>query len=117
MALEGWVKTGKFGETMDMTEPPSEAFDRQECVVLMGESMTESQKQQILPIIRSGNHKFFGFGESICSKLTQMEGRFSQLLATKVPDENIRALAIAMLKIRGAKQPKGGLETGRRFRR
>ena len=117
MALEAWMKTATPGEQLDMTEPPSEAFDRQECVVLMGESMTEGQKQQMLPIIRSGNHKFFGFGDSICSKLTQMEGRFSQLLPTKVPDENIRTLAMAMLKVKGVKQPKGVTETGRRFRR
>jgi hypothetical protein len=117
MALEAWIKTGKVGETMDMTELPSESFDRQECVVLMAESMAEGQKQQILPIIRSGNHKFFGFGDSIVEKLDKMEGRFSQLLPTKMPDENIRALAIAMLKVKGVKQPKGEPETGRRFRR
>ena len=117
MALEGWVKTGKVGEKMDMTEPPSEAFDRQECVVLMGESMTEGQKQQMLPIIRSGNHKFFGFGDSICSKLTQMEGRFSRLLPTKVPDENIRTLAMAMLKVKGAHHAMAAKKQGRpRFR-
>jgi len=116
MALEAWIKTGKVGETMDMTEPPSEAFDRQECVVLMGESMSEGQKQRILPIVRSGNHKFFGFGDSIVEKLDKMEGRFSQLLPTKVPDENIRKLALAMLKVKGVKQPKGGPETGGRFR-
>jgi hypothetical protein len=113
MALEAWVKTGKVGETMDMTEMPSEAFDRQECVVLMGESIAEGQKQQILPIIRSGNHKFFGFGDSAVSKMDKMEGRFSQLLPTKVPDEKIRALAIAMLKVKGVKQTKGGPEAGK----
>ena len=64
MALEAWVKSAKPGEKIDTTEPPSEAFDRQECVVLIGESTTEGRKQQMLPIIRSGNHKFFGFGES-----------------------------------------------------
>jgi hypothetical protein len=118
MALEAWVKTGKVGEKMDMTELPSEAFDRQECLVLMGESMSEGQKQQMLPIIRSGNHKFFGFGESICSKLTQMEGRFSQLLPTKVPDENMRVLAKAMLKVKGARHAMAAKKQGRsRFRR
>src|ERR1035437_4224921 len=117
MALEAWVKRAKPGEDFDKTEMPSEAFDRQECVVLMGESIAEGQKQQILPIIRSGNHKFFGFGDSIVEKLDKMEGRFSQLLPTKVPDEKIRALAIAMLKVKGVKQPKSGPEAGRRFRR
>jgi hypothetical protein len=35
MALEAWMKTATPGEQMDMTEPPSEAFDRQEVIVLM----------------------------------------------------------------------------------
>jgi hypothetical protein len=118
MALEAWVKTGKVGETMDMTEMPSAAFDRQECIVLMGESMTEGQKQQMLPIIRSGNHKFFGFGDSFVEKLDKMEGRFSQLLPTKVPDENMRKLALAMLEVKGAHQAMAAKKQGRsRFRR
>ena len=37
MAMEAWMKTATQGEKFDMTEPPSEAFDRQEVVVLMGE--------------------------------------------------------------------------------
>jgi hypothetical protein len=63
MALEAWMKSATPGEKFDMTEPPSEAIDRREVVVLMGESNT-GQKQKFLPIIRSGNGKFFGFGES-----------------------------------------------------
>jgi len=59
MALESWMKLATPGEELDMTEPPSEAFDRQEVIVLMGESHT-GQKQKYLPIIRSDNGKFFG---------------------------------------------------------
>jgi hypothetical protein len=118
MALEAWVKTGRVGENMDMTELPSEAFDRQECIVLMGESISEGQKQQMLPIIRSGNHKFFGFGDSIVEKMDKMEGRFSQLLPTKVPDENMRALAKAILKVKGSHHAMATKKQGRsRFRR
>jgi len=118
MALEAWVKSAKPGETIDNAELPSEAMDRQEAIVLMGESMAEGQKQQMLPIIRSGNHKFFGFGDSAVEKMDKLEGRFSQLLPTKVPDEKMRALAQAMLKVKGMQQGKGGLELGRsRFRR
>jgi hypothetical protein len=36
MALEAWIKSSKPGEKFDETEPPSEAFDRQEVVVLLG---------------------------------------------------------------------------------
>ena len=113
MALEAWVKRAKPGEDFDKTEMPSEAFDRKECIVLMGESMSEGQKQQILPIIRSGNHKFFGFGDSIVEKLDKMEGRFSQLLPTKMPDENMRALAKAMLAVKGAHHAMTAKKQGR----
>jgi hypothetical protein len=118
MALEAWAKAAKPGEDLDKTEMPSEAFDRQEVIVLMGESMAEGRKHQMLPIIRSGNHKFFGFGDSAVEKLDKLEGRFSQLLPTKVPDKEMRALALAMLKVKGIQATKGGPEPGRsRFRR
>ena len=104
MLLEAWVKIVKAGEKIDTTELPSEAFDRQEVIVLMGESMTEGHKQQILPIIRSGNHNFFGFGESVVEKLQKLEGRFTQLLPSKVPDEKMRVVAAAMLKVKGVQQ-------------
>jgi hypothetical protein len=46
-----------------------------------------------------------------------MEGRFSQLLPTKVPDENMRALAMAMLKVKGAYPSLAAKPQGRpRFR-
>jgi hypothetical protein len=99
MALESWMKTAKAGEKIDMTELPSEAFDRQEVIVLMGESIAEGQKQQLLPIIRSDNHNFFGLGDSPISKMDKLQGRFSQLLPTKAPDEKIRIVAAAMLKV------------------
>src|SRR6266404_3418422 len=100
MAMEAWIKTAKPGEYFDSTEMPSEAFDRQEFVVLIGESIAEGRKQQMLPIIRSGNHRFFGFGEATGSNLKNIQGWFSQLLPTKIPDENTRALAMAMLKVK-----------------
>jgi hypothetical protein len=72
----------------------------------------------MLPIIRSGNHKFFGFGDSIVEKMGKMEGRFSQLLPTKVPDENMRALAAARLKVKDAHHAMDAKKQGRpRFRR
>ena len=118
LALEAWMKAAKPGETLDTTEPPSEAFDREEVIVLMGESMAEGRKQQMLPIIRSDNHKFFGFGDSAVEKMDKLEGRFSQLLPTKVPDKGMRELALAMLKVKGIQAATGGPQLGRsRFRR
>jgi hypothetical protein len=102
MTLEAWAKFATPGEELDMTEAPSEAFDRRELVVLMGESR-DGQKQRFLPIIRSDNGKFFGFGESEVPVMDEMKGRFAQLLPTKAPDDGLREVAKAMLKLQGVK--------------
>ncbi|MCU0784824.1 MAG: hypothetical protein MUF81_12440 [Verrucomicrobia bacterium] len=102
MTLEAWMKSATPGEKMDMTEPPSEAFDRREVVVLIGESR-DGQKHKFLPIIRSGNGKFFGFGESDVPGLDEMKGRFAQILPPKVADAGLREVAKAMLKVKGVK--------------
>jgi hypothetical protein len=117
MTLEAWAKFAKPGEKLDLTEAPSEAFDRREVVVLMGESR-DGQKQKFLPIIRSDNGKFFGFGESELPDLDEIKGRFAQLLPTKVPDDGLRQVAKAMLKVKGVKFAQPGhaprLPRGRR---
>src|ERR1035437_9867732 len=107
MALEAWMKTATPGEKMDMTEPPSEAFDRQEVIVLMGESR-DDQKQKFLPIIRSGNGKFFNLGETTVPGMDNMTGRFAQILPPKVADAQMRLLAKNMLKVKGVKTAKPG---------
>lgn len=106
MALEAWVKFAKPDEEFDETEPPSEAIDRREVIVLMGESRS-GQKQKFLPIIRSGNGKFFGFGESEVPALDEMQGRFARLLPPKVPDATARELAKAILKVKGVGRATG----------
>ena len=73
----------------------------------MGESHS-GQKQKFLPIIRSGNGKFFGFGESDIPTLEKMEGRFAQILPPKVATGEHGALAKAMLKIKGVNVAKPG---------
>jgi hypothetical protein len=100
LALEVWMTCAKPGEKFDATEPPSEAFDRQEVVLLMGEAR-DGTKQIFLPIIRSDNEKFFGFGESDVSGVDQMEGRFAQILPPKEVDEQTRLVAEAMLTVKG----------------
>ena len=59
MTPEAWARFAKPNEKFDETEPPSEAFDHREIAVLMGEA-PGVQKNKFLPIIRSGNGKFFG---------------------------------------------------------
>src|ERR1019366_1275388 len=99
MALEAWVTTAKPGEPLDDT-PPSEAFDRREFVILMGEAAGQ-KKQKMLPIIRTDAGGFFGFGEFDTSSYTDFQGRFVGLLPPKVPTTEQRALAKAMLEMMG----------------
>ena len=105
MALEAWMKTATPGEKMDMTEPPSESFDRQEVIVLMGESQG-GQKQKFLPIIRHGNGKFFNLGETTVPGMDKMTGRFAQILPPKIATVENRALAQAMLRVKGVNTAK-----------
>ncbi|HAO78373.1 MAG TPA: hypothetical protein DCQ92_05225 [Verrucomicrobia subdivision 3 bacterium] len=107
MALEAWMKTATPGEKLDMTEAPSEAFDRQEVIVLTGESHG-GQKQKFLPIIRSGNGKFFNLGETTVPGMDKMTGRFTQILPPKVADDQMRLLAKTMLKVKGVNVAKPG---------
>jgi hypothetical protein len=107
MTMEAWLKTAKPGETLDLTEMPSEAFDREEVVVLMGEDRA-GQRQKFLPIIRSDNGKFFNLGESPMPAMDSMEGRFAQILSPKVPDAETKLLAQTMLKVKGARPIKLG---------
>jgi len=99
MALEAWVKFAKPDEKFDEAEPPSEAIDRREFVIFMGE-LRSGQKQEFLPIIRSDNGKFFGLGESQVPDMDEMKGRFAQILPTKVPEDGLRQFAKAMLKVK-----------------
>lgn len=101
------MKSATPGEKLDITEPPSEAFDRQEVIVLMGESHS-GQKQKFLPIIRSGNGKFFNLGETTVPGMDKMEGRFAQILPPKVPDGEMQLLAQTMLKVKGVNLTKPG---------
>jgi hypothetical protein len=107
MALEAWAKFAQPGEEFDVTEAPSEAFDRREFVVLTGESR-DAQKQKFLPIIRSDNGKFFTFGEPEVPGADELEGRFAQFLPPKVPDAQTRLVAQAMLKVKGVNVAKTG---------
>ena len=100
MALEAWAKFAKPGEKFDLTEPPSEAFDRREFVILVGESRG-GWKQKFLPIIRTDAGGFFGFGESDVPAVDQMKGRFAQILPAKPPNDRTRLAAEAILKVKG----------------
>jgi hypothetical protein len=103
MALEAWATFAKPDQPLDLSTPPSEAFDRREFVVLMGESRTGCQ-QRMLPIIRTGAGGFFGFGETESPGAEEMSGRFAQILSPHPPSDQQRAAAKALLAIKAARR-------------
>src|ERR1017187_7186121 len=98
--LEAWMKIAKPGETLDTTEPPSEAFDRQEVVIITGETIGR-QKQKLLPIIRTDAGGFFDFGEHDGPKFDDYKGRFAQIIPPTKPATEHQKLAKAMLAAMG----------------
>ena len=106
LTMEAWMKMAKPGERLDLTEAPSEAIDRQEVITMMGESRAV-QKQKILSIVRSGNHKFFNLVDAT-PECDNFAGRFARLLPLQEPAPEYRILAEAMLKIRGVDTGKPG---------
>ena len=82
---EGWSRFAKPGEPLDATKMPSQCADRQEILMLMGETRHECNPK-LMPIIRSDSGKFLGFGEAHETKADHMEGRFAQFLPVDYPD-------------------------------
>ena len=111
MILESWVTMAKPGKELDMDTPPSEAFDREEVVVVMGETVGR-KTQRFLPILRTDAGGFFGFGECDAMKLDGVEGRFAGMLPPKETTPEMRAMSQALLAAMGvtreALQPKLG---------
>ena len=111
MILESWVTMAKPGQTLDVTTPPSEAFDREEFVVVMGEAQGR-KTQRFLPILRTDAGGFFGFGEFDALKFDGIEGRFAGMLPPAKPTPETQAMAQALLAAMGvtldALQPKPG---------
>jgi hypothetical protein len=100
LVLEAWIKVARPGEPLDLTEPPSEAFDRREVVVLAGETVKRSA-QRLLPIIRTDAGGFFGLGEHEGPQLDKFEGRFAHLIPPKRPNAEGKKMARALLAAMG----------------
>ena len=100
MILESWVTMAKPDEALDMDTPPSEAFDREEFVVVMGETFGR-KTQRFLPILRTDAGGFFGFGEFDASKFNGIEGRFAGMLPPKKATRETREMTKAVLTAMG----------------
>ena len=94
---EGWMSVGKPGEGLDMSKPPSQRADRQEILMIMGETRFESSTK-LLPMLRSDAGKFLGFGEPR-DLGDRVVGRFAHLLPENHPSIEQQRAAKELLHV------------------
>ncbi len=83
----------KNDKPLDLSVAPSQSPDRQEVLVIIGETR-EGHLHRSLPILRARNGKFAGFGEATEIRPDSVEGRFAQFLPEMTPTEEDRKLAM-----------------------
>ena len=91
-----------MGKKLDTETPPSESYDREEGVVLIGQAPEETITH-LLPIHRLGNGKFRNLGDAQEMAADTFEGRFARLLPPKPADEKTRQMGKIMLGAMGVK--------------
>ena len=96
LMIEAWMRLAPPGGKFDLETPPSEALDRREVVLLIGETFGV-HTQKFLPIIRTDAGGFFGFGEYDGPEGDSFQGRFAQLMPSQVAPADQRALARRLL--------------------
>ncbi len=93
---EAWTRFAKPGQKLDMTKPPSQCADRQEVVVMMGQTRNSCQ-QRMLPMERDRKGRFIGFGQEHKIHPDRMEGRFANLMPDSYPNAQSKEMAIEAL--------------------
>jgi hypothetical protein len=102
LILESWITKAKPGENFDAETPPSESYDREEVVVLIGQS-PQGNITRLLPIHRLGNGKFWNLGDAEEMAADSFSGRFAELLPPKPSDEKTRHMGRMLLEAMGVK--------------
>jgi hypothetical protein len=102
LILESWITKAKVGEKLDTETPPSESYDREEVVVLIGQAPL-GNITHLLPIHRLGNGKFWNLGDAEEMPADTFEGRFASLLPLKPIDEKTRQKGRMLLEAMGVK--------------
>jgi hypothetical protein len=102
LILESWITKAKPGESLDTLTPPSESYEREEVVVLIGQS-PQGNITHLLPIHRLGNGKFWNLGDAEDMPADSFEGRFAGLLPPKPADEKTRQMGKMLLQAMGVK--------------
>ncbi len=91
-----------MGEKLDTETPPSESYDREEVVVLIGQA-PEGTISHLLPIHRLGNGKFWNLGDADEMPADTFDGRFARLLPPKPIDEKTCQMGRVLLEAMGVK--------------
>jgi len=102
VTLEAWITKSKEGEPLDSLTPPSESYDREEVVVLIGQA-PQGNTTYLLPIHRLGNGKFWNLGDVEDMPADSFEGRFAGMLSPKPADEKTRQMGKVLLEAMGVK--------------
>ena len=102
LILESWITKAKADEPLDTLTPPSESYDREEVVVLIGQA-PQGNITHLLPIHRLGNGKFWNLGDAEDMPADSFEGRFAGLLPPKQSDDKTRQMGKVLLVAMGVK--------------
>jgi hypothetical protein len=102
LILESWITKAKPGDSLDTLTPPSESYEREEVVVLIGQS-PQGNITHLLPIHRLGNGKFWNLGDAEEMPADSFEGRFAGLLPPKPSDDKTRMMGRVLLEAMGVK--------------
>jgi hypothetical protein len=102
LIVESWITKAKAGEKLDTETPPSESYDREEVVVLIGQS-PQGNTTHLLPIHRLGNGKFWNLGDAEDMPADSFSGRFAGLLPPKPVDEKTRQMGKVLLEAMSVK--------------
>lgn len=102
LILESWITKAKAGEELDTETPPSESYDREEVVVLIGQA-PQGNMTHLLPIHRLDNGKFWNLGDAEDMPADSFQGRFTGLLPPKPADEKTRQMGRMLLDAMGIK--------------
>lgn len=102
LILESWITKAKADEPLDTLTPPSESYDREEVVVLIGQA-AQGNITHLLLIHRLGNGKFWNLGDAEDMPADSFEGRFAGLLPPKPSDGKTRQMGKMLLEAMGVK--------------
>lgn len=100
LCSEAWMRSNKAGERRDQSLSPAESPDRQEVVILMGESR-ENTIQKVLPLERSEEGEFMSLGQGPEIYDAKITGQFASFLPEESPDEVSKQMAKQYLASHG----------------